>query len=159
MLIREHIECPLGTLTLLASDSGLVAVSIGEVSVEISRGRNGVLDAALGQLSEYFAGDRREFTVPLAAEGTDFQRKVWELLAEIPFSETRSYGELSEALEMKNGARAVGLANGQNPVAIIVPCHRVIGADGALTGYAGGLDAKRWLLEHEGALTPSLPGF
>ena len=108
------------------------------------------LAAAHGQLTEFFAGARREFDLPLAPEGSEFQRRVWAALCEIPFGETRSYGDIAERLG--SSPRAVGRANATNPVAIIVPCHRVIGADGTLTGYAGGMDNKRWLLDHEGAL-------
>jgi methylated-DNA-[protein]-cysteine S-methyltransferase len=97
------------------------------------------LPAAARQLKEYFAGKRREFDLPLRMEGTEFQQRVWRELTKIPFGETRSYG-----------SRAVGLANGRNPIAVIVPCHRVIGADGSLTGFGGGLDRKEWLLTHEG---------
>lgn len=112
------------------------------------------LAAARGQLKEYFAGERREFDLPLAPEGSDFQRRVWAALRDIPWGETRSYGDLAELLG--SSPRAVGRANATNPICIMVPCHRVIGADGALTGYAGGMDNKRWLLEHEGALKPEL---
>jgi methylated-DNA-[protein]-cysteine S-methyltransferase len=112
------------------------------------------LAMARGQLNEYFAGERREFDLPLAPEGSDFQRRVWAALRDIPWGETRSYGDLAELLG--SSPRAVGRANATNPICIIVPCHRVIGADGTLTGYAGGMDNKRWLLEHEGALEAAL---
>jgi methylated-DNA-[protein]-cysteine S-methyltransferase len=112
------------------------------------------LAAARRQLEEYFAGERREFDLPLAPEGSVFQQRVWAALREIPFGETRSYGDLAEKLG--SSPRAVGRANATNPICVIVPCHRVNGADGSLTGYAGGLDNKRWLLEHEGALEVEL---
>ena len=108
------------------------------------------LPAATRQLQEYFAGKRREFDLPLRMAGTEFQQRVWRELAQIPFGETRSYGQLAKRLDNPNGSRAVGLANGRNPIAIIVPCHRVIGADGSLTGFGGGIDRKEWLLTHEG---------
>jgi methylated-DNA-[protein]-cysteine S-methyltransferase len=108
------------------------------------------LPAAARQLKEYFAGKRREFDLPLRMEGTEFQQRVWRELTKIPFGETRSYGQLAKRLNNPNGSRAVGLANGRNPIAIIVPCHRVIGADGSLTGFGGGIDRKEWLLTHEG---------
>lgn len=111
------------------------------------------LPAAVRQLKEYFAGKRREFDLPLRPHGTDFQQRVWRELIKIPFGETRSYGQLARRLNNPNASRAVGLANGRNPIAIIVPCHRVIGADGSLTGFGGGIDRKQWLLSHEG-----LPG-
>ena len=111
-------------------------------------------DAALSepraQLEAYFAGALREFDLPLAAEGTPFQQRVWRALCEIPYGETISYGELARRIGQPTASRAVGLANGQNPIAIVVPCHRVIGANGSLTGYGGGLERKRWLLAHEG---------
>ncbi len=103
------------------------------------------------QLDEYFAGDRREFDLPLVPLGSEFQRRVWDGLLEIPYGETISYGELAREIGRPAAARAVGMANGQNPISIVIPCHRVIGADGALTGYAGGVERKRLLLEHESA--------
>lgn len=110
-----------------------------------------------GQLAEYFAGARREFELELAPQGTVFQRRVWDELTKIPYGETVTYGELARRLELTpEAARAVGAANGTNPIAVVVPCHRVIGANGALTGYAYGLEYKRWLLELEGALAPKL---
>jgi methylated-DNA-[protein]-cysteine S-methyltransferase len=109
------------------------------------------LRAAVRQLAEYFAGTRRAFSVPLAPAGTDFQLEVWRALRAIPYGETLSYGELARRLGSANGARAVGLANGANPLPVIIPCHRVIGADGSLTGFGGGLPIKRALLRLEGA--------
>jgi methylated-DNA-[protein]-cysteine S-methyltransferase len=108
------------------------------------------LPAAARQLKEYFAGKRREFELPLRMDGTQFQERVWRELTQIPFGETRSYGQLAKRLNNPNGSRAVGLANGRNPIAIIIPCHRVIGADGSLTGFGGGIERKEWLLTHEG---------
>ncbi len=108
-----------------------------------------MLARAAAQLAEYFAGKRRDFDVPLAASGTGFQQRVWRELAKIPYGETRSYGELARALGSPTASRAVGAANGKNPISILVPCHRVIAGSGALTGYAGGVAAKKWLLEHE----------
>ncbi len=113
------------------------------------------LAATARQLSEYFAGIRREFDLPLRLQGTEFQTRVWHELLEIPYGVTFSYGQLAKRLGNPNAARAVGLANGRNPISIVVPCHRVIGADGSLTGYGGGLERKCWLLEHEGALSRS----
>lgn len=108
------------------------------------------LAAALRQLTEYFAGTRREFDLPLRLRGTEFQKRVWQELTEIPYGQTWSYGELAKRINNPSASRAVGLANGRNPISILVPCHRVIGADGSLTGYGGGLERKRWLLAHEG---------
>jgi len=106
-------------------------------------------ESAVRQLTEYFAGVRRSFDLPLAPEGTAFQRSVWNELLQIRFGEHTSYGELARRLGRPDSARAVGAANGSNPIAIVIPCHRVIGRDGSLTGYGGGLPIKRWLLDHE----------
>ena len=108
------------------------------------------LSAALRQLTEYFGGTRREFDLPLRPQGTEFQKRVWRELTEIPYGTTWSYGQLAKRIDNPSASRAVGLANGRNPISILVPCHRVIGADGSLTGYGGGLERKRWLLAHEG---------
>jgi methylated-DNA-[protein]-cysteine S-methyltransferase len=104
------------------------------------------------QLDEYFAGDRREFDLELDPHGSRFELRVWKALRRIPYGETETYGELAERIGSPGRARAVGAANARNPIAVVIPCHRVIGADGSLTGYAGGLERKRWLLRHEGAL-------
>jgi methylated-DNA-[protein]-cysteine S-methyltransferase len=104
------------------------------------------------QLEEYFKGERREFDLPLRAQGTEFQQRAWKSLTEIPYGQTRSYGEQAKCIGNAKASRAVGLANGSNPLPIVVPCHRVIGADGSLTGFGGGLERKRWLLSHEGVL-------
>jgi methylated-DNA-[protein]-cysteine S-methyltransferase len=109
-----------------------------------------LLEAAGAQLAEYFAGRRQRFELPLAPHGTPFQRTVWQALAALPFGATVSYAELARRLGRPGAARAVGLANAKNPISIVLPCHRVIAASGALTGYAGGLPAKAWLLRHEG---------
>jgi methylated-DNA-[protein]-cysteine S-methyltransferase len=108
------------------------------------------LSAAVRQLTEYFAGTRREFDLPLRLQGTTFQTRVWRELTEIPYGQTWSYGQLAHRIDKPSASRAVGLANGRNPISILVPCHRVIGADGSLTGYGGGIERKRWLLAHEG---------
>jgi methylated-DNA-[protein]-cysteine S-methyltransferase len=108
------------------------------------------LPRAVRQLEEYFAGSRRTFDLPLALQGTPFQQRVWRALTEIPYGETWSYGQLAKRIGNPKASRAVGLANGSNPISILVPCHRVIGADGSLTGYGGGMERKQWLLAHEG---------
>ncbi|MEO8560769.1 MAG: methylated-DNA--[protein]-cysteine S-methyltransferase, partial [bacterium] len=110
------------------------------------------IDTARTQLDEYFAGHRTQFELPLSPEGTEFQRRVWDALAEIPFGTTISYLELARTVGDPRAVRAVGGANGRNPLPIVLPCHRVIGADGSLTGFGGGIERKRWLLEHEGAI-------
>jgi len=114
-----------------------------------------VLAAAAAQLTEYFAGERQQFDLALAGVGTNFQQLVWRALTTIPYGETWTYGELARAIGRPSASRAVGAANSKNPLGIIVPCHRVIGASGELTGYAGGVAAKQWLLEHERARATS----
>jgi methylated-DNA-[protein]-cysteine S-methyltransferase len=111
---------------------------------------NAVLEEALSQVLDYFRGDRRRFDLPLELGGTDFQRAVWGHLLTIPFGETASYGDVALAIGRPRAVRAVGAANGRNPISIVVPCHRVLGSDGSLTGYGGGLWRKEWLLRHEG---------
>ncbi|HKA59288.1 MAG TPA: methylated-DNA--[protein]-cysteine S-methyltransferase, partial [Gemmatimonadales bacterium] len=111
-----------------------------------------ILDKACDQLTEYFAGKRTTFDVSLGASGTEFEHRVWDLLSAIPYGSTTSYGALAKLLGDPSQARAVGAANGKNPIPIIVPCHRVIGFNGDLTGFGGGIERKRWLLKHEGAL-------
>ena len=161
MTTRRHLSTPLGELTLHASATGLRAVLFPDhrrpPPLEVDGGPASpaaarVLDHAARELDEYFAGRRRAFTVPLDMVGTAFQRAVWAALATIPFAATWSYGQLAQAIDRPTAARAVGAANGKNPLSILVPCHRVIGQDGSATGYAGGLDAKRWLLDHERAI-------
>ncbi len=149
---------PVGALKLVASEAGLRAV-IWEVDsprrvplhdpVEVTD--NTILIQARRELEQYFAGQRTIFSVPLDFRGTDFQKRVWAALVAIPFGETRTYGDLAHQLGASQAMRAVGAANGRNPISIIAPCHRVIGASGKLTGFAGGLAAKAWLLDHEGA--------
>jgi len=146
------MRSPVGVLRLFAALDQLVALCFEDrPAPEGVRRRTAVLDDAVAQLAEYFAGRRRDFALDLAPRGTGFQQLVWQSLLRIPHGETRSYGELARAIGRPAASRAVGAANGQNPIAIIVPCHRVIGSSGALTGYGGGLDAKRWLLDHERA--------
>ena len=161
-LVKTSMPSPVGVLKLVASDAGLVAVLWQEddpkrVRLEEAREDDShvVLRKAVTQLEEYFAGKRREFDLPLDARGTEFQKLVWEQLLAIPYGETRSYGELAARLGKPTASRAVGAANGRNPLSIVVPCHRVIGTSGALTGFAGGLETKRVLLELEGI---SIPG-
>jgi methylated-DNA-[protein]-cysteine S-methyltransferase len=149
-----RIETPIGTLGLVGSDDGLRAVFFDGHRVEPD-GSCAVLDEAARQLAAYFAGELIDFDLPLDLHGTDFQRSCWLALATIPYGQTVSYGEQARRLGLgPAAARAVGAANGQNPLPIVLPCHRVIGADGSLTGFGGGLDTKRQLLELEGALLP-----
>ena len=155
MPIRRY-ESPLGTLWLSAFDGALCELRFDRdrLRVDFVEGDERVLDDACEQLAEYFNGERVTFDVPLAPVGTEFQRDVWRTLQSIPFGETRSYQEIADALGKPNATRAVGAANGQNPISILIPCHRVVGSDGRLTGYAGGLSFKRGLLALEGSLGP-----
>lgn len=157
---RSHtvIDSPIGPLTLIAQEGKLAGVHMEitryepdatALGVPVTADADQVLAEAANQLSSYFRGDLTSFELPLALEGTSFQRTVWTGLLTIPYGETISYGELATRIGQPSAARAVGLANGRNPVAIIVPCHRVIGADGSLTGYGGGMGRKRYLLALE----------
>ena len=175
MAFYTTIESPVGPLFLGGSAAGIhrlvfleqdesrlrtVYTLTGSIeALERDAGESAALDAAAAaegvrQLGEYFAGTRTAFDLPLAPRGTTFQREVWEALTTIPAGETRSYGDVASVVGAPSASRAVGMANGRNPIAIIVPCHRVVGADGTLTGYGGGLHRKRWLLEHESPLMP-----
>ena len=148
------VDSPIGPLGLFATDAALQAVLFdgGRIAAE---GRSAVLDEAARQLDAYFAGDLVEFDLPLELQGTEFHRRCWLALASIPYGQTVSYGEQARRLGLgSDAARAVGAANGRNPLPLVLPCHRVIGADCSLTGFGGGLDVKRFLLEHEGALLP-----
>ena len=152
------VESPVGSLRVLAAEGSIVRLALpGEGTAAPLPAGDGtghpVLERARAQLAEYFAGERLAFDLPLRPGGTPFQQEVWEALLRIPYGETRSYGEIGGAMGLRVGGRAVGAANARNPVAIVVPCHRVIGADGSLTGYAGGVGAKRWLLDHERAVS------
>jgi methylated-DNA-[protein]-cysteine S-methyltransferase len=177
--VHRTIASPVGDLVLTATETGLTGVyfptsryhpavrapSPEEPALSVAKGRGGqgvreksaegvqsLLDRVEAQLNEYFAGKRTTFDLPLEPSGTDFQLSVWELLRKIPYGVTTSYGELARRLGEPMASRAVGAANGANPIPIIVPCHRVVGSKGELTGFGGGIERKRWLLEHEGAL-------
>ena len=153
----SRIESPVGPLLLAVSERGLVALRFGRGKIGESWVESPERTAACArQLEEYFAGKRRAFDIPLDLRGTEFQKRCWQELLKIPYGETRSYADIARAIGNPPAVRAVGLANGQNPIAIIVPCHRVIGSDGSLTGYGGGLEVKRRLLELEGALSERL---
>ena len=142
------------TLRLVAGNEGLRAITFGEPESEISGGTDAhpVLRAAIEQLTAYFGGSLREFSLPLEITGTDFQMRVWRILREIPYGETRTYRDLAIGLGQPTAVRAVGAANGSNPLPIVIPCHRVIGANGKLVGYGGGLPLKKRLLELERGL-------
>ncbi|MCY4438775.1 MAG: methylated-DNA--[protein]-cysteine S-methyltransferase [Deltaproteobacteria bacterium] len=162
----DWMESPAGDLLIVADDAALRMISFregsypGKVPEGWRRGGAVVADAT-GQLGEYFAGRRQRFDLPLAPSGTAFQLRVWQALREIPYGVTCSYGEQARAMGQPRAVRAVGAANGRNPLPIVVPCHRVIGGDGRLTGYAGGLEIKRFLLElesrHTGVVGRAVP--
>ncbi|PXA84371.1 cysteine methyltransferase [Nostoc sp. 3335mG] len=152
-LHRKTIASPVGKLTLVASDDGLVAILWEDDAPDRVRldtladtPDHPVLVQTERELGDYFAGRRTAFSVPLDMRGTDFQRSVWQALLTIPFGETRSYADIALQIGKPTATRAVGAANGRNPISIIAPCHRVIGANGSLTGFAGGLKAKEYLL-------------
>jgi methylated-DNA-[protein]-cysteine S-methyltransferase len=152
--VHTVVNSPIGPLRLVATDgalSGLYLDAQRHLPDEATFGPrdDGPFGEVATQLEMYFAGERTDFDVPLRLEGTDFQRGVWEALRKIPYGETCSYGELAARVGSPGASRAVGLASGHNPIAIIVPCHRVVGADGRLTGYGGGLERKRFLLDLE----------
>lgn len=150
-MLQAYLKTPLGITEIIGDENGISRISIsdhGNQSAEIPE----VLQQAASQLNEYFLGKRNQFTFKLNPEGTEFQKKVWQGLLEIPFGKTMSYQELSIKLGDIKAIRAVASANGKNPLWIVVPCHRVIGSDGSLTGYAGGLWRKKWLLDHENPL-------
>jgi methylated-DNA-[protein]-cysteine S-methyltransferase len=168
-LLLDHLDTPIGRLALLASEEGhlrgvgftdhhsamheppLPHPATGTRSVRLARDPGGLTSA----LRAYFDGDLGAIAeLPAEADGTAFQLAVWQALREIPSGETRSYGDIARRIGKPRAVRAVGLANGSNPIAIVVPCHRVIGSNGSLTGYGGGLDRKRWLLAHERAAGP-----
>ena len=159
--MRTHtvIDSAVGSLTLVADDGAIVGLYMNlqrhrpaddELGELVPGGREvEPFKTAADQLDDYFAGALTRFDLPLAPAGSEFQQRVWAALQEIPYGQTESYGELAERIGSPGGARAVGLANGKNPIGIIIPCHRVVGADGSLTGYGGGLDRKKQLLELE----------
>ena len=147
----DFVETPIGWLKIHASEDGITAIDFDAMPDPGMHG-NALTERCKQQLTEYFAGTRDHFDLPLAAEGTTFQRAVWQALVCIPFGTTCAYQDVADAIGKPKAVRAVGAANGSNPIPIIVPCHRVIGRDGSLIGFGGGLDKKEWLLKHEGAL-------
>ena len=157
------VETPVGSLLLAGSDESLHRLHLPDdpgaslfLQEKSRRGRPGSVAKAEEQLRAYFAGDLTHFDLPLDPRGTEWQKKVWWALAEIPFGETRSYGEIARWVGNPKASRAVGMANNRNPIALIIPCHRVIGADGSLTGYGGGLPLKERLLAHERSVLAGL---
>ena len=142
-------ETPVGKLCIGEEDGVIVRTTWSKIPTEYILKETKLILQCKMQLDEYFRGERKTFDLPLAPKGTDFQKKVWNALQEIPYGETRTYGEIAAAVGNPKAARAVGMANNKNPIGIIIPCHRVVGADGKLVGYAGGMDKKEWLLQLE----------
>jgi len=144
-----YYQTPVGIARIIAEDGFINSISIRDEELEVLPTDNAVLQMAMQQLDEYFAGERKVFDLPLKQTGTDFQQQVWQQLLKIDYGTTISYGQQSKLMNNPLGIRAIAAANGRNNLWIVVPCHRVIGTDGSLTGYAGGLWRKKWLLEHE----------
>ena len=144
-----YIATPIGTAEIKGDENGIYSVSISDAEQKVSETIPEILKLATAQLEEYFSGGRQDFNLKLNAVGTEFQKKVWKIILEIPFGKTISYMELSKIFGDVKAIRAIASANGKNPLWIFIPCHRIIGADGSLTGYSGGLWRKKWLLEHE----------
>jgi methylated-DNA-[protein]-cysteine S-methyltransferase len=159
MVSHYLMESPIGTLTLVKADGVLSGLYMGHPDLrteQLGALAGSGFEEVVHELEEYFARERTTFTVPIAPAGTTFQQRVWTELRTIPYGETRSYSQLAEAIGKQSAMRAVGAANGRNPISIIVPCHRVIGRDGTLVGYGGGLERKKFLLNLEGAVPQTL---
>jgi methylated-DNA-[protein]-cysteine S-methyltransferase len=155
-MIHSYVSSPVGMLLLTGDGQSLTGLYTPEhvrLPVDLGTRADAEFTVVAEQLTQYFAGERTAFDLPLAPIGTDFQHRVWQRLLAIEYGDTRSYGQLAGELGNPNASRAVGLASGRNPISIIVPCHRVVGSTGNLTGYAGGLAAKQWLLGHERTIT------
>ena len=143
---KQSLDTPVGKMYLSSDGENITELKFGSCADEQP---DAVTERAKAELEEYFSGERKCFSVPIKPEGTDFQKKVWAALCDIPYGETASYGEVAKMIGNTKACRAVGMANNKNPIAIIIPCHRVVGANGTLTGYAGGLDKKEFLLKLE----------
>ena len=161
-LTYDVVSTPIGRLIVASDGAAISGVWMANADPdderwEERRGMDALLSDARDQLAAYFERRLRAFALPLAPNGTEFQRRVWSALTEIPYGRTISYAELARRVKNSSAVRAVGAANGRNPIPIIVPCHRVIGSDGSLTGFGGGLDRKRWLLQHENSLPAEEP--
>lgn len=146
---QSLLATPIGTVRILASNEAITHIDFVEQTDASAHAENDVTRLARQQLTDYFEGQRQAFDLPLAPAGTEFQQACWQALAQIPYGETRYYGEQAQLIQRPSAVRAVGAANGANPISIVVPCHRVIGKSGQLTGYAGGLNRKAWLLALE----------
>jgi methylated-DNA-[protein]-cysteine S-methyltransferase len=157
IVYTDYIKSPLGLVEFKASEKGITQlIFCGSQMVDVKT--NKITDCCKQQLIEYFEGKRKVFDVPLDPQGTGFQKLVWQSLLKIPFGQTKTYLDIAKMLDRPKGSQAVGGANGRNPISIIVPCHRVVGTNGALTGYAGGIERKLWLLEHEGTEVKPVKG-
>jgi len=157
IVYTDYIKSPLGLVEFKASENGITQlIFCGAQMLDVKANR--ITDCCKQQLKEYFQGKRKTFDVPLDPQGTDFQKLVWQSLLKIPFGQTQTYLDIAKMVDRPKGAQAVGGANGRNPISIIVPCHRVVGTNGSLTGYAGGIERKLWLLEHEGIVIKTLKG-
>lgn len=148
-IFKSTVETPIGNLNITTNRNFLLSISFSIDKIASEGYQPDIMAETVRQLEEYFNGKRKEFNLNLHPAGTDFQYKVWEQVEQIPFGKTASYLDIAKETGSKNNTRAVGLANGKNPIPIVIPCHRVIGSNGKLTGYAGGLDRKKWLLQHE----------
>ena len=151
----DYLNTPIGWLEIVASEKGISRISFVEKKTQSVK-RNAITNRCIRQLKDYFDGCLKNFDLPLDVTGTDFQQSVWQQLTHIAFGHSASYRDIAVAVDNPKAVRAVGTANGCNPISIVVPCHRVIGSNGTLTGYAGGLERKQWLLEHEGVQFKSL---
>lgn len=157
IVYTDYIKSPLGLVEFKASEKGITQVIFcGSQIVDVKANR--ITDCCKQQLKEYFEGQRKTFDVQLDPQGTDFQKLVWQSLLKIRFGQTKTYLDIAKMVDRPKGAQAVGGANGRNPISIIVPCHRVVGTNGSLTGYAGGVERKLWLLEHEGIVVQPAKG-
>lgn len=148
-----YYKTPIGIAEIIGDENGISSVSVMDENIKISKNIPIYLKECVHQLDEYFKGTRTEFSVKLNPQGTEFQKKVWNELLNVPYGKTRTYLEQSKQLGDVKSIRAVAAANGKNPIWILIPCHRIIGSDGSLTGYAGGIWRKKWLLEHENPST------
>ena len=163
---RRTCEAPFGVVTVIGSDLGIRFVTFSNDAHPKPLERLHISDTdihdsvndAITQLDEYFNGSRRDFELPLDLQGTEFQIAAWNALAEIPYGRTASYGQQAASIGRPKAVRAIGGANGRNPVAIVLPCHRIVGADGSLTGFGGGIEVKKWLLDHEQSILHSTTG-
>ncbi len=150
-MYTDYLQTPIGTLKIIASETGVTRIDfLKSKSSSQSVSSNKITKQCKRELEAYFKGKRKSFDFPLDQQGTDFQKSVWASLLKIPYGEVASYQDIANMIDNPKATRAVGAANGKNPLSIVVPCHRIIGSNGTLTGYASGLDRKSWLLKHEG---------